>query len=584
MGIRVGIGLFALLFFGCGSEGGAASKALRPDASPLPISDSGGAGAPETDPEPEPVAGPSGPVCSEPGDADASLTEPEPAAGQPDGSVAPVEPEPLSPEPGVSPDPVAEPETTEPDMVPVDQLIDAGVSLPMNDASALSCADASASCPPARPCETDGLPSCNDGEIVCLPGAWLPDGTPCGDGLVCNQGECDLCDEGASCRMGRRCHLGTVSCSTGVPQCEPSGEIDRDCWEPISTEDAPTGRTGHASAWTGDRLLVWGGYAADGATPTGGTYDPLTDQWEPTRIATSGTAARGIWGGWSVWFGDRLFIGGGSEPEGLNRNSVSYDPLTGDWGSGCPGPASSAGFFRTAIAIDGGFVLWGGSVGSEPIADAIFCSGSSSFSETPLAAAGGREENSAVWSGAELLAYGGRVGATPSLGGARYEPVSNVWSPIDPEPLPSTPYRWRHVAAWIGSEMIVWGGFASEDAETDNADSVTATGSRFDPTTNEWSPVSAGGLSPRSWVTGVVVGERLFVWGGSSGVGFGALGDGALYDPVTDEWTAVSSEVAPSARALHSVVSTGDYVIVWGGSDSTEPGGVLPNDGAIYYP
>jgi hypothetical protein len=333
--------------------------------------------------------------------------------------------------------------------------------------------------------------------------------------------------------------------------------------------------------WTGDRLLVWGGLTSDDVTATGGGYDPATNEWASTRIAEGGVGRDGLWSGWFVWVAERLFVGGGA-----NVNSASYDPVSGSWGGGCSGPeVVEGGFYRSATATDDGFVVWGGTVGGE-ILGGLLCivTATGTFQATALAPTYQRERHSSVWSGTELLVYGGIPGPVGVSGGERHDFAGDTWSQFAPEPPPGAPYRWGHVAAWIGAEMLVWGGLTSEDG-TVASSPVANAGFHFAPATEEWSPMSTDGApSPRSWTTGVVVAGRLFVWGGASDVGFAALGDGAIYDPSTDEWLSVSTEEAPSPRALHTVVSTGEAVIVWGGADSTEPGGALPNDGAIYYP
>src|SRR5690606_9276771 len=135
------------------------------------------------------------------------------------------------------------------------------------------------------------------------------------------------CVPGASCRTERRCHLGAIQCGAAGPSCEATGAVANDCWEPISTANAPVGRIEHASAWTGDRLIVWGGLAEDGVTATGGTYDPVADEWEPTEVTGAGVAGLGIRDGWSAWSDGFLFVGGGvagdSSPALI---TVAYSP------------------------------------------------------------------------------------------------------------------------------------------------------------------------------------------------------------------------------------------------------------------
>ncbi|HEV2799645.1 MAG TPA: Ig-like domain-containing protein [Pyrinomonadaceae bacterium] len=45
-----------------------------------------------------------------------------------------------------------------------------------------------------------------------------------------------------------------------------------DVWTPVSTHRAPSARSGHLAFWTGTGMLVWGGYAEEGAASHGGYY------------------------------------------------------------------------------------------------------------------------------------------------------------------------------------------------------------------------------------------------------------------------------------------------------------------------
>ena len=75
-----------------------------------------------------------------------------------------------------------------------------------------------------------------------------------------------------------------------------------DRWTPMSTEGAPRARTGHSAIWTGQEVVIWGGFNgyvrefySDGAR-----YDPATDRWRPMS-STDAPAARlvheAIWTG-----------------------------------------------------------------------------------------------------------------------------------------------------------------------------------------------------------------------------------------------------------------------------------------------
>src|SRR5437773_6264994 len=109
--------------------------------------------------------------------------------------------------------------------------------------------------------------------------------------------------------------------------------------------------------------------------------------------------------------------------------------------------------------------------------------------------------------------------------------------------------RYIHTAVWTGSEMIVWGGYAG-----------LGTGGRYDLNTDTWTPTSTTNApSPRYHHTAVWTGSEMIVWGGSSG--FGGLGTGGRYNPGTDTWTATSTTSAPSGRYWHTAVWTGSEKI-----------------------
>ncbi len=57
--------------------------------------------------------------------------------------------------------------------------------------------------------------------------------------------------------------------------------------------------------------------------------------------------------------------------------------------------------------------------------------------------------------------------------------------------------------------------------------------------------------------------EGMIVWGGEGGDG--PLGDGAFYRANDGVWMSVSHEGAPTARAGHTAVWTGETMVIWGG-------------------
>jgi len=153
--------------------------------------------------------------------------------------------------------------------------------------------------------------------------------------------------------------------------------------------------------------------------------------------------------------------------------------------------------------------------------------------------------------------------------GARYDPTADTWAPVSTIGAPSA--RSEHAAVWTGKEMIVWGGAAS----------YLNSGGRYDPVTDQWTATSTvGAPEGRNGPTAIWTGSEMFVWGGNV---FAAalLQSGGLYNPVTDTWRLSSLINAPTPRLGHTAVWTGNAAIIWGGSLGQS---VRTNTGARYDP
>jgi len=176
-----------------------------------------------------------------------------------------------------------------------------------------------------------------------------------------------------------------------------------------------------------------------------------------------------------------------------------------------------------------------------------------------------REEHTATWTGTEMIVWGGVLGQCSVIGclystntGGRYDPVTDTWQPMSTEGAPSA--RRFHTAIWTGSELIIWGGVGS-DYRT-----PLANGARYDPASDTWSPLSSINAPPaRGSHSAVFDGQRMIVWGGR-GDGATSVIDGAIYDPVSDVWSVLTDQNAParsSGSEPASVVSTGSDMFVW---------------------
>jgi hypothetical protein len=368
-----------------------------------------------------------------------------------------------------------------------------------------------------------------------------------------------------------------------------------DSWIATSTgANVPGARKYHAAVWTGTEMIVWGGWLNPiTVVNTGGRYDPSTDSWSPTSTGPNLPVARAYHT--AVWTGTTMIVWGGTNASSVLLNTGGrYDPSTDAWtatstSTNVPAPR----YYHSAVWAGTVMVVWGG-VGSRSPYVVVSSGGRYDPATdvwTPTSAAPGdpssRAYHAAVWTGTEMIVWGGCDLMTCSTRGGRYDPASDVWTPTSIGSTVPSP-RWGHKSTWTGAEMIAWGG-------NDDSPAPVNSGGRYDPATDNWTPTSVGPNVPagRTGHTSVWTGREMIVWGG------GSLGNtGGRYDPVADAWAPTSVGTnTPTARFAHTAVWTGTEMIVWGGglpnlntggrydprSDSWVPTSTGPNVPAVRY-
>jgi hypothetical protein len=159
----------------------------------------------------------------------------------------------------------------------------------------------------------------------------------------------------------------------------------------------------------------------------------------------------------------------------------------------------------------------------------------------------------AAWTGRELLVWGG-VGELPGAvlflaDGGRYDPATDAWTPISTAGAPAG--RAGATGVWTGRELLVWGG-------VDAAREGLGDGAAYDPVTDTWTALPTDGApSPRVNHTAVWTGRELLVWGGSAPGLNAYFADGAAYDPAARRWRPLATEGGPGIRLGHTAVWTG---------------------------
>ena len=303
-----------------------------------------------------------------------------------------------------------------------------------------------------------------------------------------------------------------------------------DAWTATETAGAPIGRYSHTAVWTGSEMIVWGGNDGSNfiSANSGSRYRPGTDTWAATSLVNA-PAPRAYHT--AVWTGTEMIVWGGYDggTSGFENSGGRYTPGTDTW---------------VATRLDN--------------------------------APAPRLQHTAVWTGSEMIIWGGGFDAPPpqSTGntGGRYTPATDHWVATSTANAP--PARAQHTAVWTGSEMIVWGG------SPDNGSLTSNSGGRYTPGSDSWAATSsANAPSARSWPTSVWTGSDMIVWGGQdAGV---TLSSGGRYTPGSDSWVATASTNAPEGRLYHTAAWTGSQMIVWGGFGSS---GLLDSGGLYCAP
>lgn len=296
-------------------------------------------------------------------------------------------------------------------------------------------------------------------------------------------------------------------------------------WKPLAPAPL-AGRANSSAVWTGSKMIVFGGLARGaGCQPgcalnDGASYDPVTDTWAP--MAPAPIAGRS--GHSAVWVQDRMVVWGGAVEGGKpTADGASYDPATDAWTALPPAPLEARIAHRT-VASAHRMLVWGGSSGEgqagKHFADgAIYSPANNAW--TPMAAfpetreGGGRDTFSSVWTGEKMLVWGGysrnsTCNPCNHEDGAIYDLAADTWTLMSPGPLSG---RGAHRAVWTGREMLIWGGFNTTELND---------GATYNPESDAWAALPQSPLLPRQGQAMVWTGNQALIWGGHGPHGEGS--------------------------------------------------------------
>ena len=216
-------------------------------------------------------------------------------------------------------------------------------------------------------------------------------------------------------------------------------------------------------------------------------------------------------------------------------------------------------------------IIWGGFDGSHVNSGGRYDPNTNVWTATNTTnAPQARDYHTAIWTGTEMIVWGGFDNFTYFNTGGKYTPSTNSWVATSTANAPTA--RDAHTAAWTGSEMLVWGGYFNDGTEQ-----WLDTGGRYSPSSNTWVATNVvNAPTARSIHSAVWTGSEMIVWGGNNGdIGFPYdLNSGGRYNPSTNDWTPTSILNAPCIRRLPTSVWTGSEMIVWGGFSYVAVGAV----------
>ena len=237
-----------------------------------------------------------------------------------------------------------------------------------------------------------------------------------------------------------------------------------------------------------------------------------------------------------------------------------------------PEPAPFAGFsagwtalpsppevrYEAAVGWTGDTVLmWSGSTPagtSEPRSDGYaFDARANRWTAMPPSPLTPRMNPAAVWTGRELLVWGGFSATRPLADGGAYDPLRRTW-----RRLPAAPIDARApLSVWTGEELIVWGTAARRPGP------IPRDGAAYRPATDSWRPIAAAPIELTD-ATAVWTGREMVVFGAALGGNNNPATPtaiGAAYDPATDTWRRLpDSTLSPQAS---TAAWDGRDVVAW---------------------
>jgi hypothetical protein len=254
----------------------------------------------------------------------------------------------------------------------------------------------------------------------------------------------------------------------------------------------------------------------------------------------------------NVWTGRALIVWGGNEGSGDPPHAddgYAFDVETRRWSSLAPSPLQGRSW-SAGVWTGEEVVIWGGATGSDPTTrpfgdGAAYDPASGSWRRITPAPVAANSPLFSVWTGRELVVWGSY--RTDGSGtGAAYDPVTDTWRTVPDPPILLN----DGTATWTGTEMVVVG---AQLQSGNHSPTETAIGAAYDPMADTWRSLPAAPLSPQS--NGVA-------WNGTEVIGVDYDRASAVYSPITDQWSPFGRLPSDSCEGgLTDIVSVGNIVV-----------------------
>ena len=270
----------------------------------------------------------------------------------------------------------------------------------------------------------------------------------------------------------------------------------------------------------------------------------------------------------AVWTGKEVLFWG--------TKDAAYNPSTNTWRK-LPRPPI---WGDPAFAVWTGHQMigWGGGGGDSVMNDgAAYNPAINSWKRLPPAPLNGNGRlTTGTWTGSEVVVAGGYAPGRTSerffADAAAYDPARNTWRRLAPMPIAVS----ASTAVWDGRDVLL---FDAVERRGRGSTKPVTRGLAYDPAMNHWRWIPDMEY-PRGGDATAWTGQELAVWGGTIGAHV-IPPHGETYDPTTDTWSAMPRSPL-RARYAPIAVWTGTSVFIWGGEDARNWGRL--HDGAAFTP